>query len=586
MKSGFKNMIRLRLILLLLIAFQNLASAQIPAPNLRCVRRDTLIWDLPTVGCGTIQSYEIFASRNVTGPYQLLATITNTTQVRYFHNNLEGGVWFYYMQTNAQCTGQTRRSSDTLDNQPPNLNPVLVVSVLTNRSVEIRWRRNPAPEVVGYIVYKQTQSGLVPIATVPNRDSIRYVDNAATPSLKPDIYQVLAVDACGNTSLFDQSHNTIRLQATQSKCDQTISLKWNLYQNALTPIARQEIWVGENGRSAALIATLGARDTAYTLRNVTDRIRYTIFVRSVQSQSNVASRSSDTTLLADVIQPVTNLVMKNASVNEKSQVEIVWRWNRNAKIDSVRILRAAARDSGYTLIRAFRPPSVLDDEYFYVDTAVNAGMQSYFYRIETKDQCGVLKASNYAMTPHLTGKFVGNLKNQINWTRLLTPIGQPTGYQVYRIVNGVSTPVGLPLDTAVLDYTDVVGTDEPKVCYRIGAEFHYILADGTEEDATAYSNTICVGQLAYIWVPNAFAPTGKNIEFRPILNFVENIQSYKMEIFDRWGRKLFETTSPSVGWDGRRGAEALPPGAYTYFIQVIQATGEPIHERGIVVLIR
>lgn len=572
-------------LIFLFVCFQNVLAAQVPAPNLTCVRRDTLIWTLPTVSCGAVNSYAIYYGRNPQGPYSLLTTITNVNQTRYFHNNLEGGTWYYYMETNANCGTQTKRSSDTLDNQPPSLNPVLVVSVVDNKSVDIRWRRNASPEVTGYIIYKLTNSGLVPIANVPNRDTVHYVDATATPSVKIETYQVLAVDACGNTSLFDQNHNTVLLKATQSKCDQSISLKWNIYKNAATALAKHEIWVGENGRNPSLVASVGAADTAYTLRNVTDKIRYNIFVRAVQSVSNISSRSSDTTILADIIQPVSVLLLKNASVTDKKQIEILWRWNRNAKMDSVRILRGD-KDSGYVEIFKFKAPTILDDEAFFVDTAANPSLHSYFYKIETTDQCGVKRLSNFAMTPFLKGEGAAQRRNLLYWNRLQVPVGQATGYQVYRIINGVTTAVGLPTDTSVFDFPDVVGTDEPLVCYKVGANFRYNLPDGSEEEGTSFSNTVCIDQFSTIWVPNAFAPSGKNVEFRPVFTYVETIQTYKMEIFDRWGSKLFESTDPILGWDGRRGSQPMPQGTYTFTINAKQINGHTFYERGVVMLLR
>ncbi len=567
------------------VLFQNVLSAQVPAPNFNCVRRDTLIWTLPNVTCGSINAYLIYAARNPQGPYQLLTTVTNPNQTRYFHNNIEGGTWFYYMQTDANCGVQTRRSSDTLDNQPPILNPVLVVSVLDNRSVDIRWRRNPSPEVVGYIIYKLTNSGLIPIATVPNRDTIHYVDATATPSVKIETYQVLAVDACNNTSLFDQNHNTVLLKATQSKCDQTITLKWNIYKNAATTLSKHEIWVGENGRNPSLVASVGAADTTFILRNVKDKIRYNIFVKAIQSVSNIASRSSDTTILADIIKPVTVLLLKNASITDKKQVEIIWLWNRDAKVDSVRILRGD-KDSDYVEIKRFKAPTILDDESFFVDTSANPSLHSYFYKIETKDQCGIRRLSNFAMTPHLTGKGAANRRNLLTWNRLQVPIGEVIGYQMYRIVAGVPTLVGLPVDTSIFDFPDVVGTDEPLVCYQLGANFRYTLPDGSTEEGTSFSNIVCVDQFSTIWVPNAFAPSGKNVEFRPIFTYVETIKTYKMEIFDRWGSKIFETTDPLLGWDGRKGSQAMPQGTYTFLIKADQSNGHTFAERGVVMLVR
>ena len=563
-----------------------IAHAQIPAPNLRCVKRDTLIWDIPTVACGAVTNYQIWFARNSFGPYSVLTTLTNRNQTRYFHNNVEGGTWYYYMTTTANCVGQTPRFSDTLDNELPALNPILVVSVVDNRTVNVRWRRNPSSKVVGYIVYKQTASGLIPIANVANRDTVNFLDRTATPSVKIENYQVLAVDACGLTGNFDQSHNTIRLQAKQSKCAQTISLAWNLYKNWSNPTAKHDIWVGVNGRSPYLLASVGAADTAYTIRNVADRDRYNIVVRAVQAVTNIAAQSNDTTVVADIIQPVKTLFLKNATVNDKGQVEIVWRWNRSAKVDSVSILRGTT-DGNYQEIRRFKPVYPIDDEAFYVDSTAKTGDSTYFYTVETKDDCGARRVSNYAKTLLLrVNSLAASRQNRLTWAAYVFPSGNTLGYQPNRIIGNATTPIGLPLDPNSTEFLDAVSVDEPRVCYRVGANYKYTLPDGSSEEAMSVSNRVCLDQFAKMWLPNAFTPNGRNPEFRPLLTFTYNIAVYSMQIFDRWGSRIFQTSDTSQGWDGKRGATDLPQGVYTYFIRLVQNNQEVVEKSGVVMLIR
>ena len=54
-----------------------------------------------------------------------------------------------------------------------------------------------------------------------------------------------------------------------------------------------------------------------------------------------------------------------------------------------------------------------------------------------------------------------------------------------------------------------------------------------------------------VFIPNAFTPNGDNIndEFKPeMLEYLE--EGYLLEIFDRWGEKVFYTNDPDKGWDG------------------------------------
>jgi gliding motility-associated-like protein len=39
-----------------------------------------------------------------------------------------------------------------------------------------------------------------------------------------------------------------------------------------------------------------------------------------------------------------------------------------------------------------------------------------------------------------------------------------------------------------------------------------------------------------------------------------------MRIFDRWGKQIFFTTDPNLGWDGKYNGELVPQGVYYYII--------------------
>ena len=563
----------------------SLASAQIAAPIFTCVRHDTLLWNKPTVSCGAFNSYIIYTSTSRSGPYHALDTITNPNQTFYFNPKTNGNTTYYYLKSDFSCAGQTRLSSDTLSNDPPAITPISTATVLDNQHVDIIWSRNFSPQVAGYIVYKKTTIGLIPLDTVKNRDTTHYTDSKALPAQQSESYEVLALDNCGNASLFDNPHNTILLQTRQSKCGQSITLSWNLYQNWKTPIANQELWVGVHGRNPFLFTTLKATDTAYVYKNTVNKESYHFYLRAVQSGSGgFTSRSNDVIVIADVIQPVTSVILENVNVNASNHIEIIWSWNTDAQIDSFRVLRATNPDSGFVTISQGKPTYPLNDEINFIDTT-DARKQPYFYKIQTKDQCGAFFSSNGMSSVFLQATTGGTLKNQLNWTPFTLTGGAILKYQVYRVVKGAVNPVGLPLDTSNLSYIDAVGQDAATACYIIGAKYRYILADGSVQETESRSNQACVQQYARIFTPNAFTPGGHNPEFKPLVDFGQNIGTYSMLIYDRWGAQIFSTTDPSIGWDGKRNGSDQPQGGYLYYIKITQA-GQVTENKGVLMLIR
>jgi len=72
-----------------------------------------------------------------------------------------------------------------------------------------------------------------------------------------------------------------------------------------------------------------------------------------------------------------------------------------------------------------------------------------------------------------------------------------------------------------------------------------------------------------VFAPNAFSPNddGDNDFFKIYSSTVTQIKG--MEIYDRWGGILFQTSNMSEGWDGKANGEYLPDGVYVYFIEAI-----------------
>ena len=71
-----------------------------------------------------------------------------------------------------------------------------------------------------------------------------------------------------------------------------------------------------------------------------------------------------------------------------------------------------------------------------------------------------------------------------------------------------------------------------------------------------------------VFVPNVFSPNGDGINDYFVTSGMY-IESFRMEIYTRWGEKMFFTTDQSIGWNGHsaNGKLALP-GTYIYFITV------------------
>ena len=220
---------RLLFNILLFFFFGQELSAQIFPPDFQCVRNDTLFWEIPTNPCGPMNNYDIFFSTNINGPYVLLDVVGDITSTSYFHNNPTNQTFYYYMSTDATCPGEIALTSDTLNNESPERSPINLVTVNGN-SVAINWTPSPSREVTNYIIYRTSPIGALPIDTV-DASVVNYLDLIANPEDKTESYFILAMDACGNTSVFDLPHFTIFTETVVEPCDQSIRVNWNRYMN-------------------------------------------------------------------------------------------------------------------------------------------------------------------------------------------------------------------------------------------------------------------------------------------------------------------------------------------------------------------
>lgn len=75
---------------------------------------------------------------------------------------------------------------------------------------------------------------------------------------------------------------------------------------------------------------------------------------------------------------------------------------------------------------------------------------------------------------------------------------------------------------------------------------------------------------SFAYVPNVIKPASNdpdNSTFRPYFQPDLTILSYRFEVFDRWGNKLFSTVQTDAGWQGVFRAEDLNPGVYVWYVQ-------------------
>ncbi len=123
----------------------------------------------------------------------------------------------------------------------------------------------------------------------------------------------------------------------------------------------------------------------------------------------------------------------------------------------------------------------------------------------------------------------------------------------------------------------------------------YTKTDFYPVSLTAYNAEGCENRLDTLFklvlpfeihIPNAFTPNSRdtlNSVFK--IAGITGVKQFEMQIFDRWGSLLFETTAIENGWDGTYKNIDVPDGVYLYVVNII-AENKVQNYRGTLHLLR
>lgn len=122
----------------------------------------------------------------------------------------------------------------------------------------------------------------------------------------------------------------------------------------------------------------------------------------------------------------------------------------------------------------------------------------------------------------------------------------------------------------------------------VSAPGNYVLTVTDSAGCTGKDTIQIAGKQCFagVYVPNAFTPNKDNLNdlFKP--KVYGTALQYKLEIFNRYGEKIFVTTDVLNGWDGTFKGDAQPGGTYNWQCWYQLQGLEPVYKQGIVLLIR
>jgi gliding motility-associated-like protein len=77
-------------------------------------------------------------------------------------------------------------------------------------------------------------------------------------------------------------------------------------------------------------------------------------------------------------------------------------------------------------------------------------------------------------------------------------------------------------------------------------------------------------------IPNVFTPNGDgyNDDFLPMESGWSGVTKHHIDIFNRWGEKVWESNNFESGWDGKRNGRPVASGTYFWVLEVFYGTDQ------------
>ncbi len=495
-------------------------------------------------------------------------------------------------------------------------NPIILsVDVDENGHVEIRWDIPSGDENARYVIQRWNYlnpdgQGFDTDLAIINASDRLYVDQNSQVNIKKQIYRIY--NEAAQASQSEEMQTVFLYEAIDyQECDLTNTIKWTGFFDTFNPVSYKILFSIDGGNSFTLLTTLSQNELeqvetistyentsphqtpvyAYTHQELNPDQTYTYKVETVydvngepqSSGSNLQSRNTPAYQRPDPPKIVA------VSVNENNEIEITGEitTESSATINSSSIWRTDSQNSSdlsfYIDLNQTRPGTVN-----YTDEAVSTNETAYWYGLMLEDKCQFPIPEDPTTNAHrsifLAAEVINNEQVELNWNAYEG--WSPDHYRIFRKTStDAYIEIGSPQQTQYTDNTIADGDESGSIIYFVQAVSE---DQSTGAEITASSNRVIVGFDSPFFVPNAFRPSSiksKNQLFKPLSRF-SPAGGYLFQIYDRWGRLLFESTDFNEGWDGKVNGNEAPQGVYLWRYSYKNSEAKTLEDKGTVMLIR
>jgi gliding motility-associated-like protein len=476
------------------------------------------------------------------------------------------------------------------DTLPADLSELLRVSVVSDNSIDVKFRANEEVDFYRYELYRETSTeSFTKIAETNLRKDTLLVDNSVVTLHRSHCFKVNTENICHYKLPLDSLKKHCTVEAGASPLVNSVKVEWSPYfgwNEVDTYFVYREVR-GDIGNYQYL-AKVSGNDTSYIDSSIycDDELFYRI--QAKEKLGNNQLSWSDTTGSRPIyINTVPPNEVWRISVEEDRFIHLEWLPSFGNRFPIEQYLIERSQDG----LNFGLWESMDSSEFEHNDLRkLDVDARSYYYKMKAVDVCkDTSDYSNLSKSILLNVGINNDNRPSLSWSRYK---GWAEGVEEYVVeiqeLDGSFTELGR---TAFDDTTFIDNTSEtsciPEYCYRITAirnqPFNY---PDSSHSAISHSNVMCAPVESKLYVPNAFTVNNDNLNESFVVKGVY-IADYNIKIFNRWGEKIFDRSSClDDHWDGTYKGQDCKQDVYIYIIEAMGADRKNYNLKGDITLLK
>ena len=464
--------------------------------------------------------------------------------------------------------------------------PIRRASVLSDNKVELVFAKYPDFDFTQYDIYKFASNKYHKVAEIKNPMDTMFVDGMTNTLNNSYCYKIRTRNLCLLFSDLSLSKEHCTIETKAKGLFEANRVNWSPYIG-FDSIAKYEIWRAdaEDKTNYSLLDSVPGYELTFVDTHFTCYTRQYYRIKAIQSGGFKEYSNSDTATAKPFYNNETKANMAwrvTVENNDFTRLE----WLNDAY--SPRGIRGYLVDKYFGDGNVYRRNMYFDaDDTIFEDRNVKVNEYSYLYNIRGIDNCNdTTPYGNVSKSILLKGYFDNaSQKPALSWSNYRHWHQGILRYEVERMQSdGSFTTIG-SVGPDINTFVDMSAESNcsPNYIYRVRAVSNWFVPYDTM--TFSLSNHAKVLPKSTLFVPNAFSPDKNSINevFGPNGQYISR---YHIQIFNRWGEKLFDSNECMKGWDGTFKNEQCQQDVYMYKIEALGADNKTYILNGTFTLLR